>query len=54
MLLVKTGMELRIGRYSKTGVAHGATVTAANLHDKHPLQEFLRSHREQLGGTACR
>jgi IS5 family transposase len=33
------GMKLHIGVDSKTGLAHSAVVTAANVHDKHPLPD---------------
>ena len=35
------GMKLHIGVDSKTGLAHSAVVTAANVHDKHPLPQLL-------------
>jgi len=40
------GMKLHIGVDSVTGLAHSAVVTAANVHDKHPLPESggLRGH----------
>jgi IS5 family transposase len=31
------GMKLHIGVDSQSGLAHSAVVTAANVHDKHPL-----------------
>jgi IS5 family transposase len=40
------GMKLHIGVDSRTGLAHSAVVTAANVHDKHPLPELL--HGEEL------
>jgi len=51
---VATGLFRRIkGSYdnfyrpvSRTGLAHSAVVTAANVHDKHPLPELL--HGEEL------
>ena len=39
------GMKLHIGVDSRTGLAHSAVVTAANVHDKHPLPDLL--HREE-------
>ncbi len=41
------GMKLHIGVDSKTGLAHSAVVTAANVHDKHPLPDLLH------GGEGC-
>jgi transposase, IS5 family len=35
------GMKLHIGVDSKTGLAHRTVVTAANVHDKHPLPQLL-------------
>jgi IS5 family transposase len=31
------GMQLHLGVDSQSGLAHSAVVTAANVHDKHPL-----------------
>ena len=31
------GMKLHIGVDGKTGLAHSAVVTSANVHDKHPM-----------------
>jgi IS5 family transposase len=33
------GMKLHIGVDSQSGLAHSAVVTAANIHDKHPLRD---------------
>jgi IS5 family transposase len=41
------GMKLHIGVDSLTGLAHSAVVTAANVHDKHPLPDLL--HGDELG-----
>ena len=35
------GMKLHIGVDSETGLTHSAVVTAANVHDKHPLPELM-------------
>jgi len=35
------GMRLPIGVDGKTGLAHSAVVTAANVHDKHPVPQLL-------------
>jgi IS5 family transposase len=41
-------MKLHIGVDSETGLAHSA-VTAANVHDKHPLPELLTQELEVFG-----
>ncbi len=35
------GMKLHIGVDSETGLAYSAVVTAADVHDKHPLPNLL-------------
>ena len=47
------GMKLHIGVDSKTGLAHSAVVTAANVHDKHPLPALLHGQEEQLYGDSA-
>lgn len=47
------GMKLHIGVDSKTGLAHSAVVTAANVHDKHPLPTLLHGQEEQLYGDSA-
>jgi len=47
------GMKLHIGVDSKTGLAHSAVVTAANIHDKHPLPELLHGHEERVWGDCA-
>ena len=42
------GMKLHIGVDSRTGLAHRAVVTAANVHDKHPLPQLAARQ-----GAAC-
>jgi transposase, IS5 family len=39
------GMKVHVGADAKTGVVHAAVVTAANVHDKHPVPDLL--HREE-------
>jgi len=34
-------MKLHIGVDSRSGLTHHAVVTAANVHDKHPLPRLL-------------
>ncbi|ABM57051.1 transposase, IS4 family [Verminephrobacter eiseniae EF01-2] len=47
------GMKLHIGVDSKTGLAHSAVVTAAHVHDKHPLPQLLhRAEQEVYGDSA--
>jgi IS5 family transposase len=47
------GLKLHIGVDSKTGLAHSAVVTAANVHDKHPLPQLLHgAEREVFGDSA--
>jgi transposase, IS5 family len=46
------GMKLHIGADSKTGLAHSALVTPANLHDKHPLPQLLHGQEKQSMATA--
>jgi IS5 family transposase len=47
------GMKLHIGVDSKTGLAHSAVVTAANVHDKHPLQDLLHGQEERVYGDCA-
>jgi IS5 family transposase len=42
------GMKLHIGVDSKTGLAHSAVVTAANVHDKHPLPQLMHGAAKEL------
>jgi IS5 family transposase len=35
------GLKLHLGVDSQTGSARSAVVTAANVHDKHPLPDLL-------------
>lgn len=41
-LRLRFASALHIGVDSHTGMAHSAVVTAANVHDKHPLPDLLR------------
>src|SRR5882762_2387989 len=47
------GMKLHIGVDSKTGLAHSAVVTAANVHDKHPLPDLLHGQEQQVYGDSA-
>jgi IS5 family transposase len=47
------GMKLHIGVDSRTGLAHSAVVTAANVHDKHPLPDLLHGHEQRVYGDSA-
>jgi IS5 family transposase len=47
------GMKLHIGVDARTGLAHSAVVTAANVHDKHPLLDLLHGQEEQVWGDCA-
>lgn len=47
------GMKLHIGVDSRTGLAHSAVVTAANIHDKHPLPELLHGNEQRVYGDSA-
>ncbi len=47
------GMKLHIGVDSKTGLAHSAVVTAANVHDKHPLPQLLHGKEKRVYGDSA-
>ena len=47
------GMKLHIGVDSKTGLAHSAVVTAANVHDKHPLPDLLHGQETSVWGDSA-
>ena len=47
------GMKLHIGVDSRTGLAHSAVVTAANVHDKHPLPDLLHGNEQRLYGDSA-
>jgi IS5 family transposase len=46
-------MKLHIGVDSKTGLAHSAVVTAAHVHDKHPLPQLLHGAEEAFYGDCA-
>ena len=46
------GMKLHIGVDSQSGLAHSAVVTAANVHDKHPLPELLHGNERRVYGDS--
>ena len=47
------GMKLHIGVDAQTGLAHSAVVTAANVHDKHPLPDLLHGQEKQVWGDCA-
>lgn len=47
------GMKLHIGVDSQTGLAHSAVVTAANVHDKHPLPALLHGAERRVYGDSA-
>jgi IS5 family transposase len=47
------GMKMHIGVDSRTGLVHSAVVTAANVHDKHPLPELLHGAERRVYGDSA-
>jgi transposase, IS5 family len=47
------GMKMHIGVDSQTGLVHSAVVTAANVHDKHPLPQLMHGAEEELYGDSA-
>lgn len=47
------GMKLHIGVDSQTGLTHSAMVTAANVHDKHPLPHLLHGNEQRVYGDSA-
>jgi transposase, IS5 family len=47
------GMKMHIGVDSQSGLAHSAVVTAANVHDKHPLPDLLHGNERRVYGDAA-
>jgi len=47
------GMKLHIGVDSRSGLAHSAVVTAANVHDKHALPELLHGNEQRVYGDSA-
>mgnify|MGYP001548973585 CR=1 FL=1 len=47
------GMKLHIGVDSQSGLAHSAVVTAANIHDKHPLPDLLHGREHRVYGDSA-
>lgn len=47
------GMKLHIGVDSQSGLSHHAVVTAANVHDKHPLPDLLHGKEQRVYGDSA-
>ena len=47
------GLKLHIGVDSKTGLAHSAVVTAANVHDKHAIPQLLHGTELEVYGDSA-
>jgi IS5 family transposase len=47
------GMKMHIGVDSQTGLTHSAVVTAANVHDKHPLPDLLHGSEQRVYGDSA-
>lgn len=47
------GMKLHIGVDSQSGLTHSAVVTAANVHDKHPLPHLLHGQEQRVYGDSA-
>lgn len=47
------GMKLHIGVDSQSGLTHSAAVTAANVHDKHPLPDLLHGRERRVYGDSA-
>ena len=47
------GMKMHIGVDSRTGLAQSAVVTAANVHDKHPLPDLLHGNEQRVYGDSA-
>lgn len=47
------GMKMHIGVDTTTGLAHSAVVTAANVHDKHPIPDLLHGNEHRVYGDSA-
>jgi IS5 family transposase len=47
------GMKLHVGMDKVTGLVHSAVVTAANVHDKHPLPNLLHGQEDEVYGDSA-
>lgn len=50
---ILTRLKLHIGVDSQSGLAHSAVVTAANVHDKHPLPDLLHGNEQRVYGDSA-
>ena len=46
-------MKTHIGVYSRTVLAQSAVITAANVHDKHPLPDLLHGNEQRVYGDGA-
>lgn len=46
-------MKLHIGGDSQSGLPHITVVTAANVHDKHPLPDLLHGQERRVHGDSA-
>ena len=46
-------MKLHIGVDSHNGLTHSAVITAANVHDKHPLPDLLHGDELRVYGDSA-
>ncbi len=53
MTQVHPSMKLHLGVDGQSGLAHGAVVTAANVHDKLPLPDLLHSNQQRVYGDSA-
>ena len=47
------GMKMHIGVDSRSGLAHSVVITAANVHDKHPLPDLLHGNEQRVYGDSA-
>jgi IS5 family transposase len=47
------GMKMHIGVDSQSGLVHSAVITAANVHDKHPLPDLLHGQEQRVWGDSA-
>lgn len=47
------GMKMHAGVDRDTGLVHSAVVTAANVHDKHPLEQLLHGQEHEVYGDTA-
>ncbi|SAL06276.1 transposase [Caballeronia calidae] len=47
------GMKIHVGVDSQSGLTHSVVVTAANVHDKHPLPQLLHGQEQRVYGDSA-